>query len=375
MAVDCFAMRLAALAACLLAAAACRDPDPRGAPDAAPAAGPALPPSVQVAPSVCTLKTELLRPLADIGVRASGTTPAYATVTAPKLGSVALARRELSADLGIPSDDTMPFSLRVYGGAFELRGIVERSVPIYAGMPLALGAFAAALPRTELKVLRATALEVEVEAQLGGSVEILAGAPRTRGPCGLFAFERRDFAASAVIPGVKWKEQPDALLKKGRKIALSTLPQGEPVARIEIREGDSAAAVVFEREKDRAHIGWYGSTLMIHGWIAGSELEPLPKEGPRPAEPPPPSRPEPEGAGAARVACPEAIPLVSLTGEARTTVGTVRAGAPFEVLDRDRGWAEVRGTVPLVRFAAGSHLVVRESDLSRCAPFRPASPR
>lgn len=373
-------MRLAAgLLLLVVTASACRDQgSSQAAPDSGKASGDGdgglpLPPEVQVAPPVCTLKTDLFRPFADITMRAGGTTPPYATVVGVKPGIRVVGRRELRADLGIPSDDDMPFSLRVYGGTFDFRGIVERTLPIYPGMPLALGSFAAALPHTELKVLRATALEVEVEAQVGDSIEILAGAPRARGPCGLFAFERRDFSPSAVIPGVKWKDQPDALLKRGHKIALTTLPKGDPVARIEIRPGDSAAAVVFEKEKDRAHIGWYGSTLMIHGWVPTSELEPLPKAPePKPEEPPKKPEEPPPPAGAEHLVCPTTVPLVSITGEARATVGSLRAGGAFDVIGRDKGWAEVRGNVPLVKFSSGSRFVVRESDLRLCSPPKPA---
>lgn len=340
---------------------------------ASPVAALPLPPKVQFAEPVCVLKTDLFRPFSDIAIRAGGTTPPYATVTGWKPGLPVIAPRELRADLGIPADDDMPFSLRVYGGTFDFRGIVERTLPVYPGMPLALGTFAAALPHTELKVVRATSLEVEVEAQLGPSVEIVSGALRARGPCGLFAFERRDFTPSSVIPGVKWKSQPDALLKKGRKIALSTLPKGDVVARIDIRPGDSAAAIVFEKEKDRAHIGWYGSTLMVHGWIDASELEPLPKEPPTKTPPWPVAKREEAAPGADALVCPEAVPLVVITGESRTTVGSLRAGGAFDVLGRKDGWAEVRRTPPLVKFAEGTRFVVRESDLQGCtAPSDPA---
>lgn len=375
-------MRLAAIVIVLVASASgCRDrgsaPGTSDASDGSTALP--LPPEVQTAPSVCTLKTELFRPLEDVAIRAGGTTPPYATVMGAKAGVRSIGRRELRADLGIPADGDMPFSLRVYGGTFDLRGIVDRSVPIYAGMPLALGSFAAALPHTELKVVKASSIEVEVEAQLGPSVEILAGAPRTRGPCGLFAFERRDFAASAVIPGVKWKSEPDALLKKGKKIPLTTLPIGEPVARIEILPGDSAAAVVFEKEKGRAHIGWYGSTVMIHGWTAASNLEPLPKEGKptldRPPPATPPDEPPPGATPPEPLVCPSAVPVVSINGASRVTVGTLRPGGTFEVIGRDHGWAEVRGKLPLVKFASGTRLVVRESDLTLCsAPKAPPPP-
>jgi hypothetical protein len=338
-----------------------------------------LPPEVQAAPSVCTLKTELFRPFADVPIRANGTTGPYATAIGVKPGVAVIGRRELRADLGIPSDDDMPFSLRVYGGTFDIRGLVDRTLPIYPGMPLALGAFAAALPHTELKVVRATALEVEVEAQIGESIEIVGGPPRARGPCGLFAFERRDFSPSAVIPGVKWKSQPDALLKKGHKIALTKLPIGEPIAHIQIRPGDSAATVVFEKEKDRAHIGWYGSTLMIHGWIAASELEPLPKDA-KPAEEPPapkkPDEPAPSAKPPEPLVCPAPVPLVALVGDSRTTVGSLHAGGAFDVIGRDKGWAEVRGHVPLLAFASNTRLVVRESDLALCsAPKAAAAPK
>jgi hypothetical protein len=381
-------MRRAALLLLTVTASACRDQGNAQGTGKATAADAStalpLPPEVQIAPSVCTLKTDIFRPLAEIAIRAGGTSPPYATVRAVEPGTASIGRRELRADLGIPSDPDMPFSLRVYGGTFDIRGIVPRTLPIYPGMPIALGSFAAALPQTELKVIKATALEVEVEAQTGESIEILAGAPRARGPCGLFAFERRDFSPSAVIPGVKWKSQPDAFLKRGKKITLSTLPVGDPVARIEIRPGDSAAAVVFEKEKDRAHIGWYGSTLMIHGWIAASELEPLTKDGTglldagtaNSPDGPPPAAALTGATPVEHLVCPEAVALVSVTGAARTTVGSLRAGGAFDVVGRDKGWAEVQAAVPLVSLANGTRLLVRESDLALCSPLKaPAAPK
>jgi hypothetical protein len=352
----------------------------------------ALPPEVQSQPAVCTLKTDLFRPLADLSIRASGTTPPYATVAGRARGTFSgVGRRELRADLGIPSDEDMPFSLRIYGGTFDLRGLAERTVPIHAGMPLALGSFAAALPHTELKVVKATAVEVEVEAQPGASIEVLTGPLRARGPCGLYAFERRDFPPTSVIPGVQWKDEPDALLKRGKKIALSTLPIGEAVARIEVRPGDNPAVVVFEKQHGRAHIGWFGSSLLVHGWISDSELLPLAKDAKdgkakgddggvaqMPAEPTAPATaPAPTASAAAaagkRLVCPEAVPLVALSGASRTTVGTLREGGEFEVIsrDKDRGWAEVRPSMALVTFDAGTHFVVRESDLARCTPPKP----
>lgn len=379
-------MRLVALLVVLAAAVpACRgqgNSQTSAEGGAGSAAALPLPPEVQVSPPVCVLKTDLFRPLTDIPIRASGTTPPYATVAGATAGLLS-PRHLLRADLGIPGDDDMPFSLRVVSNAFDIRGLAERTLPVYAGNPLALGSFAAALPHTELRVIHATSVEVEVEAQLGPSIEILAGAPRARGPCGLFAFERRDFAAAAVIPGVKWKSEPDALLKKGRKIALTTLPIGEPVARIEIRPGDNPAVIVFEKDKDRAHIGWTGGTLMIHGWIATSDLEPMPKDATpkadaglpakKPDEAPPPVTPP--VTPSERLACAEPVPVVALIGESRTTVGKLLAGGAFEVIGRDKGWAEVRGDMPLVTFTKGARLVVRESDLGLCTPPKPPAPK
>lgn len=365
-------------------ASACRGPETRAAGDAAPEAAAvlALPAEVQIAPAVCKLKTELFRPLADHAVRASGIMAPYLTVgpkAAPPSGRI-----DLRGELGIPSDEDLPFSLRLVGGGVEMRGLVERTFPVHASGPLALGGFAAALPQTELRVIRASSLEVEVEAQLGESVEILSGPPRTRGPCGLFAIERRDFMASAVIPGVKWKDEPDAMLKRGHKIALTTLPIGAPVARIEVRGNDNPAVVVFEKEKDRAHIGWFGSTVMIHGWIAANELDPLPKSATKGAD----AGARDAAAGDAssvtttttatattaaaarppleRLTCTESVPLVATNSDSRSTVGSLRPGGAFDVLARNEGWAEVRVSVHLVAITDATRLLVRETDLASC---------
>jgi hypothetical protein len=366
-------------------ASACRGQDTQAAGDAASGAAAALPlpAEVQIPPVVCKLKTELFRPLGDYPVRASGVMAPYlrvGTTATPPSGRI-----DLRGDLGLPSDEDLPFSLRLVGGGVELRGLVERSFPIHAAGPLALGAFAAALPHTELRVLKANALEVEVEAQLGDSVEILSGPPRTRGPCALFAIERRDFMASSVIPGVKWKNEPDAMLKRGRKIPLTTLPIGAPVARIEVRGNDNPAVAVFEKEKDRAHIGWFGSTVMIHGWIAASDLDPLPKSatkgadaGVRDAAPADASASDASSAttkdaAAAKpalehLACAEPVPLVATNGDSRSTVGSLRPGGSFDVLSRDRGWAEIRVSVHLVAVTDATRLLVRETDLASCTP-------
>jgi hypothetical protein len=375
--------RIAAFAVITLTtASACRGQDTSqggadgGATGAASAASIRLPAEVQTAPTVCTLKTELFRPFAEYPVRASGTTPPYLRVGTTS--AVGLARFELRADLAIPADEDMPFSLRLVSAPAELHGLVDRTFPLYAGGPLALGAFASALPHTELRVIKATALEVEAEVQLGESVEVVAGPLRARGPCGLFAIERRDFLPTDVIPGAKWKTTPGAMLKTGRKIPVTTLPVGEPVARIRVLPTDNAAVAVFEKEKGRAHIGWFGSVVMIHGWIPAADLEPLPDAGApgalgaAPADagagkPAPSAAPSAAPAGE-RLTCPTAVPLVARTGESRTTVGTLRAGGAFEVVSRDKEWAEVRVHVPLVTITEGTRLLVRESDLAACKP-------
>ncbi|MDB4934405.1 MAG: uncharacterized protein JWP87_1377 [Labilithrix sp.] len=341
-----------------------------------------LPAEVQKAPSVCTLKTELFRPFAEYPVRASGIAPPYMKVGTT--GAVGIARFELRADLAIPGDEDMPFWLRVVGAPVELHGLAERTFPLYAAGPLALGAFAAALPHTELHVVKATSLELEAEVQLGESVEVVDGPLRARGPCGLFAIERRDFLPTDVIPGAKWKTTPGAMLKTGRKIAVSRLPVGEAVARIQVKPTDNAAVAVFEKVSGRAHIGWFGSVVMIHGWIAESDLDPLTDAGaPKGADggatkaavAPSASASASASAAAPAIApagehlsCPTAVPLVAKIGESRTTVGTLRPSGAFDVIARDKDWAEVRVHVPLVTITEGTRLLVRQSDLATCKP-------
>jgi hypothetical protein len=334
--------------------------------------GISLPAEVQRPSSVCTLKTELFVPLVEHPVRASGSTAPYVKVGTP--GILGLQRFDLRADLALPGDEDLPFSLRLLSGNAELHGFVERTFPLHAGGPLALGAFAAALPHTELRVLRATALEVEAEVQVGESVEVVGEPLRARGPCGLFAIERRDFMPTEVIPGAKWKNTPGAKLKLGRKIPVTKLPAGEAVVRIQVKENDNPAVAVFEREQGRAHIGWFGSIVMIHGWVAASDLDPLTDAGAPAADAGAPAAKKPttttpvSPVASERLSCPAAVPLVAKVGDSRTTVGTLRPSGTFDVISREKDWAEVRVHIPLVTVTEGTRLLVRESDLAACKP-------
>lgn len=361
-------------------ASGCRDKDSptsqgdaSGATDAAP--GLPLPPPLQVTEAACGLKTERFLPLVELPIKASGTTPPFAKIgTSAMLGTTSATRRFPRAELGITSDEDLPFLLRVVGSA-EIKGFVPRSFPVHPGSPIAFGKFAAALPHTSLRVVRATMAEVEVEAELGTTVESLEGPLRARGPCGLFAIERREFAATSVIPGVSWKNTADAMLKKGRKIPLTTLPLGTPSANILLGPDDNANISVFEKDHGRAHIAWLGGSVIVHGWIADTEIVPLPKTdaGAAPAasasaSPSPSASASPSASPSASFTCAEAVPLVVQTGESRTTVGTLRAAGAFEVVARDKGWAEVRVDVPLFVLEAGSRLLVRETDIAACKP-------
>jgi hypothetical protein len=83
-------------------------------------------------------------------------------------------------------------------------------------------------------------------------------------------------------------------------------------------------------------------------------------------------RPEPPPARE-RLRCDAAVPLVTQIGTSRATIGTIVASAAFDVVARDKGWAEVRVEVPLLTLASGARLLVREADLTKCRAAPPSA--
>ena len=344
------------------------------APDAAPAVL-ALPPPVQLAEAVCKLRTRLFAPDAEVPMRLSGTAPAFAIFPVVRPSSDRKVAR-MGADLELPSDEEMPFGLHLRGNGVDLLGQVDRRFPIRAALPLGLGKFAAALPSSPLHVVRASNMELEVEADLGSSIEVTSGPLRTRGPCSLFAIEEGDFSPTAVIPGVAWKQTPDALLAPDRSIGLTTLPLGEPAARLKPGPNENRAVSVFEKDValGRSHIGWFGGPVLVHGWVASTDLVPLPKGGAelpktkaKEIEVPPPDAPFAHGTAK----CAANVTVIGQLGEARAVVGTVGNDVPFEVLERSGGWAQIRPKVSPLRLTPGTRLLVRESDLAACEKSGP----
>lgn len=350
----------------LLLGSACKPP-PHNTPDAsAPDALP-LPPRVQLAEPVCRLRSRDFAPRAEVALRLSGSAPPFAVFPAIP-GNRDRQAPKLGADLTLPSDEDLPFGLRVLGKGIELSGQVSRDIPIHAVVPFSLGKFIAALPSTPLQVIRATQAEVVVETKLGPSIEVLADPVQSRGPCKIFGLDEANFNAASVIPGVVWKETPDALLKPGRPIGVTVLPVGDPVVRLKPGPNDNRAVVVFETDKQngRKHIGWLGSTVLVHGWVDGSDLTPLPKtsEALSQAAPAVP-KPEPRAAGAT-TKCANEVPIAARLHEARALVGAIGDDVPFETLEKADGWVEIRPRIAPLRLTEGAQLLVRESDLKAC---------
>lgn len=338
-----------------------------GAPDAAPPAL-ALPHTVPIAEAVCKLRSKDFSPDADVKVLLSATAPAFALFPRPPAGRDRQSPR-MGADLELPADEGLPFGLHLRGKGLELWGQIDRTFTIRAAGPFALGKFAAALPTTTLRVIAASQVEVEVEANLGTSIEVIGDTLKSRGPCALFGIDQADFVPTAVIPGVAWKETPDALLQKDRAIPLTVLPLGEPVARLKPGPNDNRAVAVFAKDKDtgRSHIGWFGGPVLVHGWVATSDLIALPRptgQTPKTAsqEVPPPEPPFTHGTAS----CANEVSVVGQLGEARAIVGAVGNSVPFEVLERSGGWAQIRMKIAPLRLEPGTRLLVRESDLAAC---------
>lgn len=351
---------------CLGAPGACKS-TASSAPDAAPPPL-SLPHTVPLAEAVCKLRSRDFSPDADVPMRLSGTANPFAIFPAPSATRDRQSPR-MGADLELPADEELPFGLHLRGKGLELWGQIDRKFSIRAAGPFALGKFAAALPTTPLHVIAASQVEVEVEATVGTSIEVIGEPLKSRGPCALFGIDQADFIPSAVIPGVAWKQTPDALLQKDRAIPLTTLPLGEPVARLKPGPNENRAVAVFENDKSsgRAHIGWFGGPVLVHGWIAASDLVPLPKspgEAPKTAalQIPPPEAPFTHGTAK----CPNDVSVVGQVGEARAVVGAVGNNVAFEVLERSGGWAQIRMMIAPLRLTPGTRLLVRESDLASC---------
>ncbi len=344
---------------------------PTSTPDASPPPI-ALPPHVPLAEAVCKFRSRDFAPGGEVAVRFSGTAPPFALFPPPAAARDRQSPR-MGADLSLPADEDLPFGLLLRGRGIELSGQVDRDVPIHAGVPFALGKFAAALPSTALHVIAASQVEVEVEATAGDSIEIVGEPLKSRGPCSLFGIDQVEFSPTAVIPGVAWRTTPDALLRKGHTIPLTTLPIGDPVARLKPGPNDNHAVAVFETDKPsgRKHIGWLGGPVLVHGWVSATDLAPLPKDR---AEPPSvrtgsTSPPEPPFTHPTAT-CQNEIPIVAQRGDARAVVGAIGNNVPFEILERSGGWAQIRPHIAPLRLTPGSRLVVRESDLATCAGGR-----
>ena len=356
--------------ALLLGSGACK-PTGGSTPDAAADAepsGPPLPPGVPIAEAVCKLRSRDFSPDADLPMRLSGTAPPFAIFPHPVAPRDRQSPR-LGADLELPSDEELPFGMHLRGKGLEIWGQIDRKFTIRAAGPFALGKFAAALPTTPLHVIAASQVEVEVDADVGTSIEVLGASLKSRGPCSLFGIEQSDFVPSAVIPGVAWKQTPDALLVKDRAINLTPLPASEPVARLRPSATDNRAVAVFEKDKPtgRIHIGWFGGAVLVHGWIDAKDVEPLPKLPEEPKKPvalaiTPPEPPFTQ----TTMKCAQNVSVVGQLGEARAVVGAVGARVPFEVLERSGGWAQIRMHFAPLQLTPGTRLTVRESDLASC---------
>lgn len=166
--------------------------------------------------------------------------------------------------------------LTVLAGPVPLAGYVEPSwVEVHVKEPVSLGPTFVVSPFRDLsRDIRhwpesaSDSAQVSIEAPSG--IE-LAHRGFAAIPCSALTMETRSFDTFAAL-GVTSKTK-HAALKAGRRVALSESARGAVAAFVTLAGGPQPVDVLAE-DGASSHVAFARGTLLVHGWVSTSELEP-----------------------------------------------------------------------------------------------------
>jgi hypothetical protein len=183
--------------------------------------------------------------------------------------------------------------------------------------------------------------------------------------CTELGLDMRAFDPAKAIPGMDPKGQyTNRLIESGHHVDLRIKPNGQPVARLKLKE--PTLVRVNEQVGGLSRISVPVDTLILFGWVKSSDLKIAGdmagygtgrgRMGIR----------DPELPTLERIRCATEIPLIAEAFGERKWVGSILPNTVIDVISRTdaetRVWIKTRG----IHSAPNSEFHVRTSDLSQC---------
>ncbi|MFT3765863.1 MAG: hypothetical protein QM820_10135 [Minicystis sp.] len=300
---------------------------------AAPAAGSAAP---AVDPATLVPPPPAIEAPGQQGclLTASGSIPLRFEPTAPPF--VTLTGASATIDLTTAGPGAGAVGRSVHRG-FTMQGLVAADdLPIAPAKAMVWAGFL--VPMSEARfVWRATAPgTITVSFLPDEAIQILpeAGFTQQALACDAISLDGPSFDARSVTP--RSPKEHEALLRAGKTVPLSRTPDGPPVARIRVGNEDAFVTVIEARGRRSLVVREQANTL-VFGWVAASDLKPIPKDqigealggggfglsgiG--------------EGGGTrSSVRCDRITPLVAEIAGVRRTIGSIAVGAVVQLRER-----------------------------------------
>ncbi|APR88093.1 hypothetical protein A7982_13442 [Minicystis rosea] len=227
--------------------------------------------------------------------------------------------------------------MRAVHRGFTVHGITAADdLALAPARPMVLGGFIVPAPDARLTWKATVPGTITVGFALEGDLEALPEAHLDASalPCDAVTLDVAPFDPSTAAPHSP--QERAALLTAGKAVPISRTPEGAPIARLRVTTAD-AGIVVIETRGRRSLVRREASQGVVFGWVAASDVKPLPKDGVG----------EALGGGgfglvgvgdsSARprtVRCDRIVPLVAEVAGERRTIGSVAAGAVISLLER-----------------------------------------
>jgi hypothetical protein len=259
--------------------------------------------------------------------------------------------------------------------SYSVRGVVALDdLELHAARPFAGDGFAVPMPYAHLRYLGAADGGVAVAFALPARVHSAGPADEARATalsCDELTLRPATYDPRELLPS---GAGATLLLAAGRAVALATSPGGAPAARILLEAGAKEKVQVIETSGTWTRIAWTQPEVLLFGWVASTDLAPLPPAGSghvvghavRIPEPPPPGDVVQRGPV---VRCAGDVTLVATVGGDIRTVGTLRGNSDIELLDEQSELRQV--DLIYIEPAPGAVFLVPKADLKPCVVRAP----
>lgn len=301
----------------------------------------------------------------------SGTAPAPIRFRADARPFVSLSGASATFDLTTAGPGAGAVVRAVVRG-FTVQGLAAANdLPIGPARAFAIGGFVVPGPEARLTWKATAPGSITLGYTPDESIEVLPEARPVGAtlPCDAIALEPSGFEARGAAPhGAK---EHEALLAAGKRALFARTPEGPPVVKLKVGDSDMVVTVVETRGR-RALVRVDLPTSVLFGWLAASDLRPMPKDfvsesfgvgclglsgiGPTPTV-------------QKKVQCDDMVALVAEVAGERRTVGSVAAGAMIALLPHQGDLVPVALPMGLTA-EEGATVGVLASHVAGCAQAR-----